>query len=79
MFGSDVDMHTATHTECGKEQQGYKMVAVQNVGQYLHHYKSDDPRSNVLLALIDWDENGAAPDTITGLSDDSGMEERFST
>lgn len=34
-----------------------------NVGQYLHHYKSDDPKSNVLLALVDWVENGAAPET----------------
>lgn len=46
-----------------------------NIGQYLHHYKSDDPKSNVLLALVDWVENGASPDTITGLSDD-GTEER---
>lgn len=50
-------------------------VGAINIGQYLHHYKSDDPRSNILLALVDWVENGAAPDTITGLSDD-GTEER---
>lgn len=41
-----------------------------NVGQYLHHYKSNVPKSNVLLALVDWVENAAAPETITGLSDD---------
>lgn len=40
-----------------------------NIGQYLHHYKSDDPISNVLLALVDRVERGATPDTITGVSD----------
>lgn len=50
-------------------------VGAISIGQYLHHYKSDDPRSNILLALVEWVENGAAPDTITGLSND-GTEER---
>ena len=49
-------------------------IGAVNFGQSGLAFVSDDPQSNVLLALVDWVEKGAAPDTLTGLSDDKSQE-----
>ena len=45
-------------------------VGAVNFGQIGSTFVSDDPQSNVLLALVDWVEKDRAPDTLTGVSDD---------
>ncbi|KAJ4357179.1 Feruloyl esterase [Didymosphaeria variabile] len=36
------------------------------IGQQLESYQSLDPSENVLMAVVEWVENGNAPETITG-------------
>lgn len=37
------------------------------IGNQLETVTSTDPQNNVLMRMVDWVENGNAPETITGM------------